>query len=166
MTREEFGNVLKRIVKYIAGGQDGNVDLRCEDRVPTFWANSSNVDAAIADMIVLAVGVCFGAIHCISWGFPFPTHTELLIWRVSCVSITAVPVCISLGYFLGGWLADMNFGDTVLYFFPISGGILYLQDEGHYWQTRVLLSLKSCEYSDVCSGASRHQPDILLKLLN
>ena len=41
-----------------------------------------------------------------------------------------------------------------------------LQDEGHYWQTRVLLSLKSCEYSDVCSGASRHQPDILLKLLN
>ena len=42
----------------------------------------------------------------------------------------------------------------------------HLQDEGHYCQTRVLLSLKSCEYSDVCSGASRHQPDILLKLLN
>ena len=41
-----------------------------------------------------------------------------------------------------------------------------LLGEGHYWQTRVLLSLKSCEYSDVCSGASRHQPDILLKLLN
>ena len=44
--------------------------------------------------------------------------------------------------------------------------LIDLQDEGHYWQTRVLLSLKSCEYSDVCSGASRHQPDILLKLLN
>ena len=44
--------------------------------------------------------------------------------------------------------------------------ICYLLGEGHYWQTRVLLSLKSCEYSDVCSGASRHQPDILLKLLN
>ena len=41
-----------------------------------------------------------------------------------------------------------------------------LLGEGHYWQTQVLLSLKSCEYSDVCSGASRHQPDILLKLLN
>ena len=50
----------------------------------------------------------------------------------------------------------------------LSGYIIFnnLQDEGHYWQTRVLLSLKSCEYSDVCSGASRHQPDILLKLLN
>jgi hypothetical protein len=36
---------------------------------------------------------------------------------------------------------------------------------GHYWQTRVLSSLKSREYSDVCGGASRHQPDILLKLL-
>ena len=44
--------------------------------------------------------------------------------------------------------------------------VLDLLGEGHYWQTRVLLSLKSCEYSDVCSGASRHQPDILLKLLN
>ena len=44
--------------------------------------------------------------------------------------------------------------------------ITYLLGEGHYWQTQVLLSLKSCEYSDVCSGASRHQPDILLKLLN
>ena len=41
-----------------------------------------------------------------------------------------------------------------------------LQDEGHYWQTRVLLSLNSCEYSDVCGGTSRQQPDILLKLLN
>ena len=48
----------------------------------------------------------------------------------------------------------------------VQGTTSYLLGEGHYWQTRVLLSLKSCEYSDVCSGASRHQPDILLKLLN
>ena len=48
----------------------------------------------------------------------------------------------------------------------LQGNVYDLLDEGHYWQTRVLLSLKSCEYSDVCSGASRHQPDILLKLLN
>ena len=42
----------------------------------------------------------------------------------------------------------------------------HLLGEVHYWRTWVLLSLKSCEYSDVCSGTSRHQLDILLKLLN
>ena len=50
---------------------------------------------------------------------------ELLMWRVSCVAITAVPIYISLGLLLGAWLADM-IGDTVLYFIPISGGVLYI----------------------------------------
>ena len=93
--------------------------------MPRFWANSSISDAQRADLIVLGVGVCFGAIHCISWVFSFPTHAELLIWRVSCVAITAVPIYISLGLLLGAWLADM-IGDTVLYFIPISGGVLYI----------------------------------------
>ena len=122
LTWEEIGNVLGIIAVYIVGGQDVDVDLSGEDRVPRFWANSDN-DAVIADFIVFGVGVCFGVIHCISWGFPFPTHTELLIWRVSCVAITAIPIYIPLGYFLGIWLADM---DTVLCFIPLSGGILYI----------------------------------------
>ena len=37
------------------------------------------------------VGVCFGAI---------PTHSELLIWRISCVAITVVPIYIFFGYAL------------------------------------------------------------------
>ena len=68
-----------------------DVDLRREDRVPRFWADSED-EQIPADIIVLGVGVCFGAIHCISWDFSFPTHMELLMWRVLCVAITAVPV--------------------------------------------------------------------------
>ena len=126
LTWEEVSEGLKTIVVYIAGLQDENVDLSRDDRVPRFWANSTGGERVAADIIVLGVGVCFGAIHCIAWGFSFPTHAELLMWRVSCVAITAVPVYITLGFFLGIWLEKMGFGITVLLFSPLSGGLLYI----------------------------------------
>ena len=125
LTWEKIGRGLKTIAIFIVGSQDEDVDLRREDRVPRFWANSDD-EQGIADAIVLGVGVCFGAIHCISWGFSFPTLTELLIWRVSCVAITAVPIYISLGLLFGFWLADTGFGETVIYFIPTSGVTLYI----------------------------------------
>ena len=125
LTWEAIGKGLITIAVFVAGGQDGDVDLSREDRVPRFWADS-DVEGPIASFVVLWVGVCFGAIHCISWGFSFPTHVELLIWRVSCVAITAVPIYISLGFLLGSWLSEMGFGETVFYFIPIFGGIHYI----------------------------------------
>ena len=129
LTWKGIGKGLVTMVVYIAGGQDNelfNHSLIDEDRAPRFWANSSSDDAGIADLIVLGVGVCFGAIHCISWGFSFPAHTELLMWRVSCVAITAVPIYISLGFLLGAWLEDMGFGITILYSVPFSAVLLYI----------------------------------------
>ena len=78
---EGIGKGLETIAVFIGGLQDENVDLRREDRVPQFWANNTGgEEIIITDMIVFGVGVCFGVIHCISWGFPFPTHAELLMW--------------------------------------------------------------------------------------
>ena len=73
-------NGLETIFRFIASSWDDFVNLSREDRVPRFWANSTVDNAWIADIIVLGIGICFGAIHCTAWGFPFLTHMELQMW--------------------------------------------------------------------------------------
>ena len=122
---------LVMIFWFIVGNLDQDVNLSREDRVPRFWANSTGNDFWIADIIMLGVGICFGAIHCIAWGFPFPTHMELLMWRISSVAIIAVPVYIPLTLSLAAWLGNMDLNTTgiisgiaTLSIFP--AGILYV----------------------------------------
>ena len=114
---------------FIAGGQDGNVNLTREDRVPRFWANSTDSDnAVVADVIVLVVGACFGAIHCIAWIFSFPNHIELLMWRISSVAITAVPIYIPLMLLLAFLAGLMDFEYTMIAVVSsiLPAGILYI----------------------------------------
>ena len=118
LTWQAIGDGLVTILNFIAGNQDRDVRLNREDRVPMFWGNRSNEEVGIADFIMLGVGVCFGAIHCIAWHFSFPTDAELLMWRISCVAITAVPVCISLACFLGAVLIGF-FGVVLIGFLGV-----------------------------------------------
>ena len=129
LTWEAIGKGLVTIIGFIIGFQDDDVNMSREDRVPRFWANTTGgEEIAIADFMVLGVGVCFGAIHCIAWHFSFPTHTELLMWQLSSVAITAVPVYIPLVFGLGGWFINVNdkIGDIFVIFGPLSGGMLYI----------------------------------------
>ena len=129
LTWEAIGNDFKRIHRFIAGSRDDHVDLSGEDRVPMFWANGSGGDAVRANLMVLLVGVYFGAIHCIAWDFSFPTCTELIMWRVLCVAITAVPIYTTLGFYLATRLGKMGlkkFRISVLFFCTISGVMVYI----------------------------------------
>lgn len=122
---------LENIGSFIIGAQDEDVDLRKEDRVPTFWAAwDGGFDMLIADAIVLVVGIIFGGIHCIAWFFTFPTHKELLLWRISSVAIAAVPLYIPSVLFALALLAAVMDSEFTLHtFFPLvllPPGILYI----------------------------------------
>ena len=126
LTWEAIGEALETILAFIIGGHKEGVNLSHEDRVPRFWADTTGYDVFIADGTVLGVGVCFGAIHCIAWLFSFPTHTELLMWRISSVAITIVPIYIPLTLLLAVLLGERDSGKTVGYLGPLIGGILYI----------------------------------------
>ena len=117
------------ILKLITGNQDRDVDLSCEEKVPRFWADTTvDDDVYSADFTVASVGVCFGAIHCIAWVFSFPTHTELLIWRMSSVAITATPIYIFFMLSLAALFSmkSEKFADVVGFLGFLSAGILYI----------------------------------------
>ena len=118
------------MAKFIAGGQDEDVDLSREDRVPMFWANSTKTGVFFADVVLLEVGVFFGVIHCLARHFSFPTHTELLMWRISSVTITVVIGYIPFTYilrYMGEKAGRVNLdGDTFLILWSLSAGVVYI----------------------------------------
>jgi hypothetical protein len=65
---------------------------------PTFSAgqNEDENQATKARYGAAVVSMIFGTIHCLAWSFPFPSHTELILWRISSIAMTAVPPFISL----------------------------------------------------------------------
>ena len=118
------------IVRFIVGFQDKGVDLSHKDRVPMFWANSADKNELLfANFTALWVGVCSGAIHCIAWYFSFPTHTELLMWRISSIALTTLPICIPLMFGLAGSLGgllELNKSAYIVFCTAPVIGILYI----------------------------------------
>ena len=132
---------METLYKFIRGLQDGDVNLSHKDRVPMFWADSTSEEVP-ADLIMLGIGVCFGAIHFIAWSFSFPTHTELLVWRTSCITITAIPVYIPLMFVLALLLVSVH---ALISIFPAF--VLYILAWG------VTLTLAFTSLRDLPPGA-------------
>ena len=61
--------------------------------VPTFYTPKHEYSEYWPFFLVALLGVVFGGIHCAGWNFPFPTHTYQLLWRISSLAITLIPIC-------------------------------------------------------------------------
>jgi len=101
--------------------------------VPTFYA--LKMDAAkeyCVDCIMSFCAMIFGAIHCIAWNFPFPSHTEQMIWRASSLIIVCIPfplLCFSLLRLIFSiGITDIDTPDRVEVVFTINiiGLIVYI----------------------------------------
>jgi hypothetical protein len=94
--------IFEKVCIYALGWQDQYVVLSQECKVSMFWSGGvedkgsgerSSTRAAFGPSIL---GIAFGAIHCIAWSYVFPSHSELVLWRVSCVAMMVVPLFSTL----------------------------------------------------------------------
>ena len=142
--------VLKDMYHVFTGGSNKHLNLSHLDRVPRFWANSSNEQAETANRGVNVVCGCFGAIHCIAWHFSFPTRAELWIWRISSIAITAEPIyvysCLLLIRLLGKVIGEKA-THKLFKFCVLSGALGYALARG------VTLALAFTSLRDLPPGA-------------
>ena len=81
---------------YIPGEQDIFFRLTEERQVPIFWSGKPGESVRWSvSLWASLLGAAFGAVHFIAWNSVFPTHIELLLWRISCIAMTAIPLLVS-----------------------------------------------------------------------
>ncbi len=73
-----------------------------------FPFNSGGTERDMTSRIVTmpGVGFLFGAFHCVAWSFYFPSHTEMMLWRLS-----------SMAIIIGLCMAGHLFGVSLIIFF-------------------------------------------------
>jgi hypothetical protein len=71
-------------------------------RVPTFDGSIKleGSDKKVLQLAALLMATIFGGIHCMAWFFTFPTYQERVLWRMSAVAITFIPLLCFRVYFL------------------------------------------------------------------
>jgi hypothetical protein len=96
------GGILQKVSVYALGAQDQYVRFSRERKVPMFWSGgvkdskSGSLLSVRATLGPSILGIAFGAIHYIAWSYEFPSHTELVLWRTSCIAMMAVPLLSSI----------------------------------------------------------------------
>jgi len=119
-----FG-ILQRVVVCLMGAQDIYFWLSEEIQVPMFWSGKPDAETTVmrSTLGAMTIGMAFGAIHFIAWNSEFPLNIEHLLWRISSIAITAVPLMLVIicGIMEGDWQQygmGATIGGTFLLGFP------------------------------------------------
>ena len=64
---------------------------------------------------LILVAMVFGGIHCVAWSFAFPSPTEQLLWKISSITITGIPLAVAGVWFIYDQLNDENPVSDILY---------------------------------------------------
>ena len=85
------------------------VMMEGDDEDETFFVVGKQCDWDFSSGFgTVLVTVVFGGIHCIAWSFHFPSQTEQLLWRISSIAITGIPLAVAGIRFIGNQLDDDN----------------------------------------------------------
>ncbi|KIM20612.1 hypothetical protein M408DRAFT_307067 [Serendipita vermifera MAFF 305830] len=87
---------VQKILIYSIGGQDSYVKISEKHSIPMFWSGGTGANLTNAGLGSSILGSAFGAIHCIAWSSEFPSRPELVLWRISCVSMIIVPFLVAI----------------------------------------------------------------------
>lgn len=120
---EEFRNVFAFIA---ASGY--RRDIRKSHQIPEYFSGELEdfIPIALCFAAELILGIVFGAIHSAAWFFEFPTHTERLIWRISALLVTFVPVLLIFLCFVTAALILCFEGDYLFVFCAAIGLPAYI----------------------------------------
>lgn len=95
-TLEKIVHFAGTVDTYIRGAHDRLFNLHQESYIPIFYSGIyDDAQIAMPDILTIFVGIFFGAIHFIAWSTQFPTEKELMLWRISCLTIIIFPgICV------------------------------------------------------------------------
>ncbi|KAH5714491.1 hypothetical protein HBI20_148720 [Parastagonospora nodorum] len=62
---------------------------------------------------MIIISLAFGAVHIAAWNFHFPSPTEQLLWRISSIGVTTVPVLFIL-FMMSTVIHSKEYSDSLL----------------------------------------------------
>lgn len=65
-----------------------------EDNFALYFKTETEVNPLWIPSSMLVSGMLFGGVHIIAWNFAFPTHTELVLWRVAAIYCASFPPAV------------------------------------------------------------------------
>ncbi|CCM05520.1 uncharacterized protein FIBRA_07746 [Fibroporia radiculosa] len=139
-----------RLLVFVMGIQDDERNMRQDKHALTFYSGDWEDRKEVGYMrlsawgLVMLVTMVFGGMHCIAWSYAFPSHLEMLIWRMSALSITAsvallVEIAASVASIEGGLVLVRMMPGLVL----LSAFVVLLWSILLYGMARVLLLVLS-----------------------